>query len=162
MQVNLDVNMCSVRTIIFAGSLIFCGFVSAEIRVEGSLEYGIFTSAHKDFEPGERVLTNATQEIETTINIPARLGMKFGMRYTLIGKSATDTPLTLLYLTPGVITPDGQRHDKFVVEQTALQSSGQDLMAFEFSENYELVPGEWHFMVFQGDRLLAEQRFMVR
>jgi hypothetical protein len=25
-----------------------------------------------------------------------------------------------------------------------------------------VVPGEWHFMVFQGDRLLAEQRFNVR
>ena len=35
-------------------------------------------------------------------------------------------------------------------------------MAYEFSEDYEIVPGVWQFMVFQGDRLLAQQRFEVR
>jgi len=35
-------------------------------------------------------------------------------------------------------------------------------MAFEFTEHHEVVPGEWHFIVYQGDRKLAEQRFMVR
>ena len=39
------------------------------------------------------------------------------MRYQLSGKQEGDTPLTLLYLTPGVVTPDGQRHDKFEVVQ---------------------------------------------
>ena len=43
-----------------------------------------------------------------------------------------------------------------------VQGAGADLMAFEFSETYEVVPGEWRFMVFQGDRLLAEQSFEVR
>jgi hypothetical protein len=38
----------------------------------------------------------------------------------------------------------------------------QDVMAFEFSEAHEVVPGEWHFMVFQEDRKLLEQRFDVR
>jgi hypothetical protein len=27
---------------------------------------------------------------------------------------------------------------------------------------HEVVPGEWHFMVFQDDRKLVEQRFTVR
>ena len=38
----------------------------------------------------------------------------------------------------------------------------QDVMAFEFTEAHEVVPGEWHFMVFQDDRKLLEQRFIVR
>jgi len=84
------------------------------------------------------------------------------MRYRLEGKVAEDTPLTLLYLTPGVRTPDGKRHDKFEVVQKLVPGAAQDVMAFEFTENYEVVPGQWHFMVFQGDRLLAEQRFTVR
>ncbi|MNT78047.1 hypothetical protein D3C72_2172430 [compost metagenome] len=84
------------------------------------------------------------------------------MRYTLAGKQEKDAPLTLLYLTPGVVTPDGKRHDKFVVEQKMAPGAPLDVMAFEFTEHYEVVPGEWHFMVFQGDRLLAEQRFNVR
>jgi hypothetical protein len=154
--------MRSIRLMTLASSLLFCSLAGADVRVEGPIEYGIFSSPQRDFEPGERVLSHTNQAIETTTQIPAKLGVKFGMRYSLAGKTATNTPLTLLYLTPGVITADGQRHDKFVVEQTLLQNSAQDLMAFEFSENYELVPGEWHFMVFQGDRLLAEQRFDVR
>lgn len=134
----------------------------AEVRVEGPIEYGVFATQFKDPQPGERLLSRANQPIEQTDQVPATLGTKFGMRYSLAGKVAGDAPLTLLYLTPGVITPDGQRHDKFVVTQKLVPDAAQDVMAFEFTERHELVPGEWHFLVFQEDRKLAEQRFSVR
>ncbi|TXJ02861.1 MAG: DUF3859 domain-containing protein [Aquabacterium sp.] len=134
----------------------------AEVQVQGEVEYGIFQSQVQDFEPGQRVLTNQQQKIETTQVIPAKLGTKFGLRYQLSGKRKGDQPLTLLYLTPGVVTPDGQRHDKFVVQQEMAEAAVADVMAFEFSEYHEVVPGEWHFLVFQGDRKLVEQRFMVQ
>ncbi|AOE84743.1 DUF3859 domain-containing protein [Pseudomonas sp. TCU-HL1] len=138
------------------------GVALADVRVDGPVEYGIFESQYKEFQPGERVLTRSNPTIEVTDEIPAKLGTKFGMRYTLVGKQEKDTPLTLLYLTPGVVTPDGKRHDKFVVEQKMAPGAPMDVMAFEFTEHHEVVPGEWRFMVFQGDRLLAEQRFTVR
>lgn len=134
----------------------------AEVQVQGEVEYGIFQSQVKDFEPGQRVLTNQQQKIEATQVIPAQLGTKFGLRYQLAGKRKGDQPLTLLYLTPGVVTPDGQRHDKFVVQQEMAEAAVADVMAYEFSEHYEVVPGEWRFLVFQGDRKLVEQSFMVR
>ncbi len=134
----------------------------AEVQVQGEVEYGIFQSQVQDFEPGQRVLTNQQQAIETTQVIPAKLGTKFGLRYQLAGKRKGDQPLTLLYLTPGVVTPDGQRHDKFVVQQEMAEAAVADVMAYEFSEYHEVVPGEWHFLVFQGDRKLVEQRFEVR
>ncbi len=64
-------------------------------------------------------------------------------------------------LRPGVVTPDGKRHDGFEVVQRQAPAAVQDVMAYEFSERYEALPGEWHFMVFRGDRRLAEQRFEV-
>lgn len=134
----------------------------AEVKVQGEVEYGIFQSQVQDFEPGQRVLTNLQQAIETTQVIPAKLGTKFGLRYQLAGKRKGDQPLTLLYLTPGVVTPDGLRHDKFVVQQEMAEAAVADVMAYEFSEYHEVVPGEWHFLVFQGDRKLVEQRFEVR
>lgn len=134
----------------------------AEVKVQGEVEYGIFQSQVQDFEPGQRVLTNQQQAIETTQVIPAKLGTKFGLRYQLAGKRKGDQPLTLLYLTPGVVTPDGLRHDKFVVQQEMAEAAVADVMAYEFSEYHEVVPGEWHFLVFQGDRKLVEQRFEVR
>ncbi|AIL62748.1 DUF3859 domain-containing protein [Pseudomonas alkylphenolica] len=144
------------------GLLLVSGLAGAEVRVEGPIEYGLFETRHQNFQPGERVLTQSNQTIQSTDQIPARLGSKFGMRYRLEGKVADDTPLTLLYFTPGVRTPDGKRHDKFEVVQKLVPGAAQDVMAYEFTENHEVVPGQWHFMVFQGDRLLAEQRFTVR
>jgi hypothetical protein len=145
-----------------AACVLISGLVHAEVRVQGAVEHGIFVSDYQDFQAGERVLTRSNQPIEQTEVIPAKLGTKFGMRYSLAGKVADDAPLTLLYLTPGVITPDGKRHDKFVVTQQLVAGAPQDVMAFEFSEAHEVVPGEWHFMVFQEDRKLLEQRFIVQ
>lgn len=142
--------------------LLAAGLAQAEVRVDGPVEYGVFVSQYKNFQPGERVLTQSSQEIERTTLVPAKLGTKFGMRYSLTGKTLDGEPLTLLYLTPGVIGADGQRHDKFVVTQKLVPDAPQDVMAFEFSENNEVVPGEWRFLLFQGDRKLAEQRFEVR
>ena len=105
--------------------LLAAGLVQAEVRVQGPVEYGVFVSQHEDFQPGERVLTQSTQQIEQTSVVPAKLGTKFGMRYTLTGKTANGEPLTLLYLTPGVVGADGQRHDKFVVTQKLVADAPQ-------------------------------------
>lgn len=154
--------MHHIRMTLIAGLFACSGLAQAEVRVDGPVEYGVFSSQYQDFQPGERVLTRGNQDIQTTTQIPAKLGTKFGMRYSLAGKQAGDVPLTLLYLTPGVVTPDGQRHDKFEVVQQLVPGAPQDVMAFEFTEHHEVVPGEWHFIVYQGDRKLAEQRFEVR
>ena len=154
--------MHHIRMTLIAGLFACSGLTQAEVRVEGSVEYGVFSSQYQDFQPGERVLTRGNQDIQTTTQIPAKLGTKFGMRYSLAGKREGDAPLTLLYLTPGVVTADGQRHDKFEVQQKLVVGAPQDVMAFEFTEHHEVVPGEWHFIVYQGDRKLAEQRFDVR
>jgi hypothetical protein len=142
--------------------MLISSLTQAEVRVEGPVEFGVFASNYQDFQAGERVLTRSNQPIEPGEVIPAKLGTKFGLRYTLVGKSASESPLTLLYLTPGVISPDGTRHDKFVVTQKLVPDAPQDVMAFEFTEHHEVVPGEWHFLLFQDDRKLLEQRFIVR
>ncbi|QKE63408.1 DUF3859 domain-containing protein [Aquipseudomonas campi] len=134
----------------------------ADVRVEGPIEYGVFATQFKDPQPGERVLTRANQQIEQTEQVPAQLGTKFGMRYRLAGKTESGEPLTLMYFTPGLIGPDGRRQDKIEVVQKLAPGAAQDVMAFEFTERHEVVPGEWRFMVFQGDRKLVEQSFLVR
>lgn len=149
------------RAILLALSLAPCAAM-AQVSITGPVEYGIFQSPLQQYEPGERLLTQNSQTIEQTSVIPAQLGSRFGLRYSLSGKQAGEEPLTLLYLTPGVVTPDGRRHDKIVVQQPLAANAVQDVMAYEFSENYEVVPGVWQFMVFQGDRLLVQQRFEVR
>lgn len=145
-----------------AALVLISSLAQAEVRVEGPVEYGVFASNYQDFQAGERVLTRSNQQIEPGEVVPAKLGSKFGLRFSLAGKVAEDSPLTLLYLTPGVVTPQGTRHDKFVVTQKLVPGAAQEVMAFEFTEMHEVVPGEWHFMVFQDDRKLLEQRLIVR
>lgn len=141
---------------------VFSASAQAEVRLAEPAEYGLFITPKQALEPGERLLTLRAPTLDSTDQIPARLGTKFGLRMRLAGKQAGAAPLTLLYLTPGVVTPDGQRHDKFELLQKVTPEMEQEVMAFEFTESYEVVPGEWHFMVFQGDRKIAEQRFQVR
>lgn len=145
-----------------AALMMFSGLASAEVRVEGPVEYGVFEGPKAALQSGERVLRRSNENIEQTEIVPARLGTKFGLRYQLAGKVAEDVPLTLLYFTPGIRTPDGQRHDKLEVTQKLVPGAPQDIMAYEFTESHEVIPGEWRFMVFQGDRLLVQQRFTVR
>jgi hypothetical protein len=100
-----------------AALMLMTGLAQAEVRVEGPVEYGVFASDYQDFQPGERILARSSQQIETGTRVAGKLGTKFGMRYTLVGKTSGERPLTLLYLTPGVVTADGVRHDKFEVVQ---------------------------------------------
>ena len=145
-----------------AALMMISGLASAEVRIEGPVEFGVFEGPKAELQSGERVLRRSNEQIQATTVVPAKLGTKFGLRYQLLGKVAEDTPLTLLYFTPGIRTADGQRHDKFEVTQKLVPGAPQDVMAYEFTESHEVVPGEWRFMVFQGDRLLAQQRFSVR
>ncbi|MGE6531712.1 DUF3859 domain-containing protein [Pseudomonas sp. NPDC077382] len=143
-------------------SLLLPGLAHAEVHVTGPIEVGVFESRYQDQQPGERVLVSGEQRILETDQIPMKIGTKFGLRYRLEGKRADDVPLTLMYFTPGVVDPNGQRHDRYEVVQKLVPDATLDVMAFEFTEPYELVAGEWRFMVFQGDRQLTEQRFEVR
>ncbi|WLI36240.1 DUF3859 domain-containing protein [Pseudomonas sp. FP818] len=145
-----------------AALMMISGLASAEVRIEGPVEFGVFEGPKAELQSGERVLRRSNEQIQATTVVPAKLGTKFGLRYQLFGKVAEDTPLTLLYFTPGIRTADGQRHDKFEVTQKLVPGAPQDVMAYEFTESHEVVPGEWRFMVFQGDRLLTQKSFTVR
>ena len=145
-----------------AALMMISGLASAEVRIEGPVEFGVFEGPKAELQSGERVLRRSNEQIQATTVVPAKLGTKFGLRYQLLGKVAEDTPLILLYFTPGIRTADGQRHDKFEVTQKLVPGAPQDVMAYEFTESHEVVPGEWRFMVFQGDRLLTQKSFTVR
>lgn len=145
-----------------AALMMISGLAGAEVRIEGPVEFGVFEGPKAELQSGERVLRRSNEQIQATNVVPAKLGTKFGLRYQLLGKVAEDTPLTLLYFTPGIRTADGQRHDKFEVTQKLVPGAPQDVMAYEFTESHEVVPGEWRFMVFQGDRLLTQKSFTVR
>lgn len=125
--------------------------------------YGVFNKPDHELAPGERLLTSHMEVSETT-QVPARLGVKFGISYKLSDESygGKKPVVTLLYLTPGILDANtGKRLDKIELTQELSSASPRHLMAFEFTDKAELTPGEWKFMVFDEDRLLLQQTFQV-
>ena len=113
------------------------------------LESGIFERPGVTNEPGTLVISGGAEQVIPTKKVVAKLGTKFGILYSLSGKQETNNLVTLLYLTPGIIHPDGERHDKYVEVKDLKFSSGSHTIAFQITEPYELMPGTWQMMVFE-------------
>lgn len=139
---------------------------SDELSVS-KLEYGVFQtrSAQDEDEPGEGVTLawGGEQPITETTYIPARIGVKFGMRYNLEGPgSRRPVRVKLLYLTPGLQDPTTGKHlDKIEIVQELSPKARYHVMAFQFAEAFEIIPGAWHMYVFHDDRKLLEKTFTV-
>ena len=138
------------------------GAAFAELQLQ-DFEAGIFSKksiAGLVLEPGERLVGN-DEAVEETRAIPAELGVKFGIKYSVSGKSIRSNRVTYLYLTPGVKNPDGSRNDKYEFEKELSPSSRFHTIAYEFTDPHEIVKGIWRIMVFDGDRLLVAESFAV-
>lgn len=126
-----------------------------------SAEAGVFERPGVDREPGTIVISGAQEQVRPTKKVVAKLGTKFGIRYSVSGKQATNNSVTLLYLTPGIVDPAGERHDKYVEVKDLSTQSESHTIAFQITEPYELVAGTWQMMVFEKDRLLVKETFEV-
>lgn len=151
-----------------AKAVILLSFLAAgtafadENRIIYDFEYGIFSQGLEDHKEGDRAVTAAGRLEKTTV-IPARLGVKFGVRYWLSRRGFFDKPtLHLIYHVPTMINPDtGEYIDKIEILQEASTLDYTHTMAFEFAQQYELVPGEYRFYVFYENQKLLEQVFQV-
>ena len=139
------------------------------------LEYGIFqnrltleaneTMPASDIEEfNQQTLSYQEREpVTETVFIPAKVGVKFGLRYKLTGPGARrPVPVKLLFLTPGLRNPESGRYmDKIEITQELNPRSLYHVMAFQFAEEWEITPGAWHLYVFHEDRKLIHKTFTV-
>jgi hypothetical protein len=133
-----------------------------EKRTIYDYEYGIFSRGTESFEEGDKSVSSGG-ELEKTSVIKAKLGTKFGVRYWLSRAGFVSSPtLHLIYLVPTMIDPaTGEPIDKIEILQEEAKLDHQHTMAFEFANQYELVPGEYRFYVFFENQKLLEQVFQV-
>ena len=134
--------------------------VMAEITLQ-SAESGVFQRPDIELQPGERYYGRSAEVLRDTRQVPAKLGSKFGIRYQVSGKQSSENRVTYLYLTPGVVDPDGTRHDKYVETVELQAEANSHVAAFQFTEDYEVVEGSWQIFVFVDDRLLVKEAFTV-
>jgi hypothetical protein len=130
-------------------------------------EVGIYTArVVKTFAvPGVATGTNEGLDsftlVQATTNVPARIGTRFGFRYTIRG-TPSNAPIVLKmvgehppYQNPG--TGKTQTRDEYELQSWI----GQTYTSYLFEEKWELIPGKFKFEVWHGDKKLCEQSFMV-
>lgn len=145
-------------------------FASAQgVRVE-IRDPGIYSAVERG---RERVPSLATGDItyienarleERTTTVNARLGVRFGYTYDLMGRQAGDE-LSLRFVTrfpqPGLRNPS-TGNTTVTEEITQAKTAGEshvDLYSFE--HEWELVPGVWTFEIWYEGLKLAEQKFNI-
>ena len=143
-------------------SFLLTSVYANEKRTIYDYEYGIFSHGAENYEEGDKSVSSEG-ELEKTTFIKAKLGTKFGVRYWLSRAGYIGEPtLHLIYLIPTMINPStGDVMDKIEILQEESKLDYQHTMAFEFANQYELVPGEYRFYVFFENQKLLEQVFQV-
>ena len=158
----MDASVTKLKLVLFLTCLA-AGLVLADAqRVIYDFEYGIFSRGMEEFKEGDRAVTSEGP-LEPVTMIPARLGTKFGVRYWLSRGGFVGKPtLHLIYHVPTMVNPStGEYIDKIEILQEESTLDYTHTMAFEFVEQYELVPGEYRFYVFFENQKLLEQVFQV-
>lgn len=133
-----------------------------EKRTIYDFEFGLFSQGAENYEEGDKSVSS-TGALEETTLIKAKLGTKFGVRYWLSRAGYIGEPtLHLIYHVPTMIDPaTGEYVDKIEVLQPESKLDYQHTMAFEFAQQYELVPGEYRLYVFFENQKLLEKVFQV-
>jgi hypothetical protein len=110
-------------------------------------------------------LSRGDKVVATTTRIPACLGTRFGIMYSVVG-AADGMPVDVVEVyafphsglrKPGVTSPI---YDS-LFEHALLPGTDGHSIWYEFDKPWELVPGEWTLEIRDGDRLLASKAFTV-
>ena len=117
----------------------------------------------KNAEGLKMMVTPGVEHLETTTTIPARIGISFGVRYKVVGEpdNAEVTLRKVISFPPpglqpsrGKIMPQSESKVETMIGETVA-----DLYTLE--DNFELVPGVWIVELWDGERRLLVQSFVL-
>jgi hypothetical protein len=114
---------------------------------------------------GARSTVTNTVLAQKTTQIPAKLGVRFGLRYRLVGAPA-DEVVEIKKITR--FPPEGMRNPN--TRETTFRNElmlsrrigAESYTGYGFDQDFELVPGVWTIELWSGDRKLASQSFTVK
>jgi len=117
----------------------------------------------KNAEGLKTMVTPGVEHLETTTTIPARIGISFGVRYKVVGEpdNAEVTLRKVISFPPpglqpsrGKIMPQSESKVETMIGETVA-----DL--YTLDDNFELVPGVWIVELWDGERRLLVQSFVL-
>jgi len=138
-----------------------------QLQVE-IVEFGIYSGtdgysvADSSAPTGQRFMDGQIKLTEQTDRIPAVLGAKFGFGFNVKGNNGQPVPLTVIYHFPKMTNPQThQESAQYKINIKTKPSEACPHILWDFTEPWELVPGEWVFQLYQGQNKLAEKKFTV-
>jgi len=133
-------------------------------------EYGVYTMQTEKGTVAPGTAAGSIDEVsnvdlvQTTTVVPAQLGTAFGFRYKITGPPKAT--VTLKNVTrvpaPGMRNPQTGNvtlTDTFYQDRNTV---GEFYRLFRFMELWEIVPGLWTLEIWEGDRALVSQGFLVK
>jgi len=154
-------------------ALVFTSVTSAQSprvdRIE-IVEKGIYQAAtikrieNKRLASGTMQSVASIKKVADSTAVPARLGVRFGFRFRLLGEpNGVAVPLSLRLKFPngGLRNPEtGAIHD--YDELSSSRTIGDiHYHGYSFDHQWELVAGIWTFEIWYDDTKMLEQSFMV-
>jgi hypothetical protein len=118
----------------------------------------------KDIATGFSNWASKVKNVSETTTIPARLGVRFGFEYLLVGAPQGGTvPIRVVTKFPkqGVRNPQTRTttyREEIVINKLVGQ---RGYSGYGFDKEWELVPGTWTLEIWYHERKLAEQSFTV-
>ena len=147
----------------------FCVFAQDTASVTGAhvTEVGIYRArvVTKSAVPGVAGGTNEWLDsftlVQATTNVPARIGTRFGFRYTIHG-TPSNAPIVLKMVGEHPPYKNPKTGKTETRDEYELQSwAGQTYTSYLFEEEWELIPGKFKFEVWHRDKKLCEQSFTI-
>jgi len=100
--------------------------------------------------------------VQATTTIPARLGVRFGFHYKIVGRAgAVSVKMVTLIPEPGIRNPNTGNtniRDEYLTDRTV---GPTHYRGYTFDNPWEIVTGTWTFEIWDGNRKLASQSFNV-
>jgi hypothetical protein len=147
-------------------------------------EYGIYKTEAESFSAAPGTATGKVEEvsdiqlIEATTTVPARVGVEFGFRYKIVGQpnpaaqtgatiagqaAATVNLKNITHIpAPGMRNPQTKNVTMTSVFSQDVKIGAEQVRLYRFIDPWEVVPGIWTLEIWDGDRKLASQSFLVK
>jgi hypothetical protein len=139
-----------------------------EIERIDILEFGIYTATLERTENADtaagvvNIMTNV-KLVRRTDAVTARLGVRFGIEYMLVGKPAGELAVidwVTRFPERGLTNAKGERFQKNELSRTT-PIGERTHRTYTFDEAWELVPGKWVLEFYHRGRKLGEKSFTV-
>ncbi len=160
----------SIRAFFLALVLAAAPSIAANIEALRVVEVGLFRARTTGHSPAPQAVGESTNIIEnvvfytSTTKVPARQGIRFGIRYRLVGVPAGQSvSLRVVWRIPepGIQDPrTGILYRQGMSESIGIVGE-ESMNGYSFDESWEIRCGDWVQEIWFGDRKLLSQTFTV-